>query len=189
MMSPTAKSQESPGDTFATEHSPDARNIHLSQLSPDAFKDPKQKKPKRALLRRSHHTICTYKSDNSEKLRNGYKIDFYISYVFGGLIQEEDGRFSPTNDLIEIVSKNVILDPTQDCEIPIKTSDSITRPDEAQVTLIRNQGGIRPVPRRDHQALLITDNKFLLVYGGKNDNAFSYTTATENNLGDSSFYG
>lgn len=83
----------------------------------------------------------------------------------------------------------MILDPTQDCEIPIKTSDSITRPDEAQVTLIRNQGGIRPVPRRDHQALLITDNKFLLVYGGKNDNAFSYTTATENNLGDSSFYG
>jgi len=31
------------------------------------------------------------------------------------------------------------------------------------------------MPRRDHQALLITNNKYLLIYGGKNDSAFSYT--------------
>ena len=30
------------------------------------------------------------------------------------------------------------------------------------------------MPRRDHQALLISKNKYLLIYGGKNDSAFSY---------------
>ena len=31
------------------------------------------------------------------------------------------------------------------------------------------------MPRRDHQALLINKDSQLLIYGGKNDNAFSYT--------------
>ena len=31
------------------------------------------------------------------------------------------------------------------------------------------------MPRRDHQALLISKNKYLLIYGGKNDSAFSYS--------------
>ena len=64
-------------------------------------------------------------------------MDYYISYVFGGLIQETDGRFCPTNDLIQIVSKNVILDKSQhDVETPIKPSLSITNADEVQVNLI-----------------------------------------------------
>ena len=41
-------------------------------------------------------------------------------------------------------------------------------------TLLSDESGIRPVPRRDHQALLISKNKYLLIYGGKNDSAFSY---------------
>ena len=60
-------------------------------------------------MRRSHHTINTF-SQKTEKLKGGYKIDYYVSYVFGGLIQESDGRFCPTNDLIEVVSKNVVPD-------------------------------------------------------------------------------
>jgi hypothetical protein len=28
-----------------------------------------------------------------------------------------------------------------------------------------------PIPRRDHSATLIKNDKFLLIYGGKNDNA------------------
>lgn len=43
------------------------------------------------------------------------------------------------------------------------------------MTLVSEQGGIRPLPRREHQALLITQNQYLLIYGGKNDNAFSYS--------------
>ena len=31
------------------------------------------------------------------------------------------------------------------------------------------------MPRRDHQSLLISKNKYLLIYGGKNDSAFSYS--------------
>ena len=55
-------------------------------------------------------------------------MDHYVTYVFGGLIQEDDGRFCPTNDLIEVVSKKVLLDPSQMHEIdnPIKPSLSMT---------------------------------------------------------------
>ena len=67
----------------------------------------------------------------TEKLRNGYKMDHYISYVFGGLIQESDGRFCPTNDLLEIVTKNVIVDKSQtEVDPPIKPSLTVTNADE-----------------------------------------------------------
>ena len=71
--------------------------------------------------------MCTIRGQ-TEKLRNGYKADYYISYVFGGLIQENDGRFVPTNDLIEVVTKNVIIDKSQlnEVETPIKPSNNLT---------------------------------------------------------------
>ena len=83
-------------------------------------------KARRRMLKRSHHTMCTVKG-HSEKLRNGYKMDHYVHYVFGGLIQEGDGRFCPTNDLIEVTTKNVVLDKSQtDVETPIKPSLTLT---------------------------------------------------------------
>ena len=103
-------------------------------------------------MKRSHHTICTVRGQ-SEKLRNGYKADYYISYVFGGLIQEADGRFVPTNDLIEVVTKNVCIDKTQlgEIEVPVKPGNSLTQADEAQITLLSDSTvGVRPLPRRDH---------------------------------------
>ena len=55
-------------------------------------------------------------------------MDHYISYVFGGLIAETDGRFCPTNDLVEIVSKNVMLDKSQHhIDTPIKPSVAVTK--------------------------------------------------------------
>ena len=73
------------------------------------------------------------------------------------------------------MTKDVIVDKSQsDVETPIKPSLTVTNADEVQVTLLADQGGIRPMPRRDHQALLISKNKYLLIYGGKNDSAFSY---------------
>ena len=77
-------------------------------------------------MRRSHHTICTVYT-KSEKLKNGYKMDYYTSYVFGGLVQETDGRFRPTNDLIEVSTKSVVLDKTQtEVENPQKPSFAFT---------------------------------------------------------------
>ena len=37
-----------------------------------------------------------------------------------------------------------------------------------------NDTGVRPLPRRDHTALIIKNNKYMLIYGGKNDSAFQY---------------
>ena len=89
-------------------------------------------KQRRRLLKRSHHTICTIRG-HTEKLRNGYKADYYISYVFGGLIQEADGRFVPTNDLIEVVTKSIVIDKSQahEIEVPVKPSNALTQADEA----------------------------------------------------------
>jgi len=125
------------------------------------------------LLRRSHHTICTLKS-HTEKLKQGYKIDYYVSYIFGGIIQEADGRFCPTNDLIEVVSKQVLLDKSQEIETPIRPSKSTTQADEVTVNLIEDEGSLRPLPRRDHTAVMIKNNQYMLIYGGKNDLAFQY---------------
>ncbi len=37
-----------------------------------------------------------------------------------------------------------------------------------------------PIPRRDHSAALIKNEKFLLIYGGKNDNAHELTSENSN---------
>lgn len=124
---------------------------------------------KRKLLRRSHHTLCTIEGQTT-KLRNGYKITHYISYVFGGFIQEEDGRLVPTNDLIEIVTKNLKYEGPG--EPGPKPSNNTTKLDEAQITIVAEKAGVKPMPRRDHSAIMICNNKYLLVYGGKNDSAY-----------------
>lgn len=40
--------------------------------------------------------------------------------------------------------------------------------DVAKVMRVSTQG-IKPVPRRDHAAILLKSNSYLLIYGGKND--------------------
>ena len=73
----------------------------------------------------------------TEKLKGGYKLEYYVSYVFGGLVQEADGRLSPTNDLIEVVTKDMVVDKTQtDVEAHMKPHIGQTNHDEAQVSLI-----------------------------------------------------
>lgn len=38
------------------------------------------------------------------------------------------------------------------------------------------------MPRRDHNALLIRNNEFMLIYGGKNDLAFQYRNSELQNF-------
>jgi len=40
---------------------------------------------KKLILRRSHHTMCTIKG-RTEKLKGGYKVEYFTSYIFGGII-------------------------------------------------------------------------------------------------------
>lgn len=48
--------------------------------------------------------------------------------------------------------------------------------DEITVNLIEDTG-VRPLPRRDHSALMIKSNQYMLIYGGKNDSSFQYRAA------------
>ena len=103
-------------------------------------------------------------------------METYVSYIFGGIIQEPDGRLSPTNDLIQVTSKRVLPDASWYVAHPIRPSESKTGEDIIAINLIEDQAGVRPLPRRDHTAILIKNNELMLVYAGKNDNAFQYTT-------------
>jgi hypothetical protein len=78
-----------------------------------------------------------------------------------------------SNDLIEIRTRVLNLD-THRGSTP---SVSQTKVDLANVSKIPVKGGKKPVPRRDHQAKIISMNKFLLIYGGKNDQAFQISTS------------
>lgn len=78
-----------------TQNSPKAANqlerqntvtFNMQNTSPEIPKH--QANPnanRKRLLRRSHHTMNTIKG-HTEKLRNGYRMDHYVSYIFGGLI-------------------------------------------------------------------------------------------------------
>lgn len=124
------------------------RNVQERQLSQATQREPQQPATDaedptqqnlltRRVLKRAHHTICTVKA-RSEKLRGGYKMDYYTSYIFGGIVQERDGRFRPTNDFIEVESKNVVLDRSQDVETPHKPHVATTGADEVIIKLVQN---------------------------------------------------
>ena len=48
--------------------------------------------------------------------------------------------------------------------------------------MIDDDAGIKPMPRRDHNALLIRNNEYMLIYGGKNDLAFQYRNSDLQNF-------
>ena len=87
-------------------------------------------------------------------------------------MQEADGRLVPTNDLIEVITKNLRHDGVND-GAP-KPLASLTKLDEAQISVVSEKAGVKPMPRRDHSAIMICGNKYLLIFGGKNDTAYKY---------------
>ena len=125
---------------------------------------------------RSHHTMVSTKSKNDLKLpRNGYRIITYKHYVFGGLIQEADGRLTTSNDLIEIQTKYAVQDGSlfeEEGQAFHKPLPSVSGEGEASLTLMSEHSGIKPMPRREHSAQIINKGTQMLIYGGKNDGAF-----------------
>jgi hypothetical protein len=88
-------------ETFTSENdSEESPNKDWAKF--DSPKKPKSKK----LLKRSNHTMCTvqvkYPAEEERLKKLGYKIIHFRSYVFGGLELESDGRFTTSNQLIEV---------------------------------------------------------------------------------------
>ena len=44
-------------------------------------------------------------SDAKLKLKGGYKLIYFKSYIFGGLVPDESGQLITSNDLIEVRSR------------------------------------------------------------------------------------
>jgi len=104
----------------------------------------------------------------SSKVKGGYKLNIFKSYIFGGLIEDENGLLVTSNDLIEVSTMSVVVDLTYKGEFNELSRPAFSHAEcmEAKVKLVQEKGGRRPMPRRDHSSCLVSNNRYLLIYGG-----------------------
>ena len=94
----------------------------------------------------------------AEKLDNGAVVHEFRHYVFGGLAETKKTglpRMQPTNDIIEVRTRQ--LDLTNYHETSTKNELNFYLQDQNRAALTPiTHSGIKPVPRCDHYAQLIT---------------------------------
>ena len=153
-------------DSFA--QSDDKNETLGSENESDSEKVVRRKK----LLERSNHSMCTvqvsYPAEEEKYKKQGYNLVSFKSYIFGGLEMESDGRLMTSNELIEVSSRQLVPDSSRIAAMLANQSSGV-----AHYSSVKIKGGRKPVPRRDHCALMISSNRYMLIYGGKNDQAFS----------------
>jgi len=97
------------------------------------------------VLKRSHHTIEAIKGEEEINV-----------YLFGGLNEQN----KPTNTLYHL-------------RIELKDEESelldYTYKDGAILRLVKDHSGKAPIARSNHVSKLISKNKYMLIYGGRND--------------------
>jgi hypothetical protein len=76
-----------------------------------------------------------------------------------------------SNDLILLKTKKTVQAPDSD------QKDDKRKTETASYKRIVPKDGRTPIPRRDHSAYLIRNGAYLIVFGGKNDNAFELTAS------------
>ena len=76
-----------------------------------------------------------------------------------------------SNDLILLKTKKTVQAPDSD------QKDDKRKTETASYKRIVSKDGRTPIPRRDHSACLIRNGAYLVVFGGKNDNAFELTAS------------
>ena len=102
----------------------------------------------------------------------------FTSYLFGGLVNNKYGQKQTTNDLIVVKTKKLLsfMEEEKQNSIPV-SSEKVNEDtfdnnwvEEYTVKRIIPKDGRLPLPRRDHSAVLIKNNKYIVIFGGKNDN-------------------
>jgi hypothetical protein len=130
------------------------------------------------------------------KNKEGNLLHEFRHFLFGGLaeqpyqIKEKDQvswikavngppEIAPSNELVEVHSRFIeIKNKTKADHTTIKgISIQVRETNGIEVKRIA-VSGIKPLPRRDHSALLISSNRYMLIYGGKNDLAYESPNAT-----------
>lgn len=119
-----------------------------------------------ATVKRSHHSMCTKVASQSRVVIGGTDYQF-VSYLFGGFVHNKYNQLKTSNDLIVVKYHRIMYDNSSQPKNGVAHYDGN---EEAVYKTVTAKGRL-PLPRRDHSACLIKDGQYLVVYGGKNDNA------------------
>jgi len=97
----------------------------------------------------------------------------FTSYLFGGLVEDDNGQFHATNDLIEIKTRRLqvmadLKNNTEASQKPIVSKAGAgTSNNRATVNKIKPEDGWEPLPRRDHSSVFFKGSKYVIIFGGR----------------------
>lgn len=125
---------------------------------------------KNSVLGRIGHSFTTMKVEQ-KTLSNGSIMTTFVTYIFGGLIQNQYGQLQTTNDLFALKTQRIMNIAKAEADTNDKSQQNFDGPEEVTYTRLVPKDGRLPIPRRAHSAILIKQGKYLVVFGGKNDNS------------------
>jgi hypothetical protein len=110
--------------------------------------------------------MCTKVASQSRVVIGGTDYQF-VSYLFGGFVHNKYNQLETSNDLIVVKYHRIMYDNSSQPKNGVAHYDGN---EEAVYKTVTAKGRL-PLPRRDHSACLMKDGQYLVVFGGKNDNA------------------
>lgn len=119
------------------------------------------------LMMRTNHTMVTFPVRSSFNSM-GLEVTEFESLIFGGMIRNEFGQLTTNNDLIAVRTTAITDKHKGPRHIELNATD-LEHKDLAQFQLLQPSDQRAPLPRRDHSAQLINNNKQMVVFGGRND--------------------
>ena len=120
------------------------------------------------LIKRTNHTMV---SVYVKKL--GTCVFDFKHFLFGGLVLES-GMQVPSNDVVEVRTRILVKERFYDeanWQLGKGINEFTIESLKAKVSFVAC-AGVLPMPRCDHSAQLISKNRYMLIYGGRNEQAY-----------------